>query len=115
MNDELGHEAGDSVLKEVASRLQTHTRDMDTVARVGGDEFVVLATDLPDTAGARVLGEKLRSALNQPFELRGKSYRLRASMGIAIFPDDGGRPAQLLEHADAAMYETKRMNKALVA
>lgn len=111
VNDELGHDAGDSVLKEVALRLQKHTRQMDTVARVGGDEFVVLMTNLRDTADARVGADKLQAALNQPFELRGKPYPLRASMGIAIFPDDGEQSAQLLKHADAAMYEAKRMTK----
>ena len=109
VNDELGHDAGDSVLKEVALRLQKDTRQMDTVARVGGDEFVVLMTNLRDTADARIGADKLQAALNQPFELRGKPYPLRASIGIAMFPDDGEQPLQLLMHADAAMYETKRM------
>ena len=95
----------------MALRLQKHTRDMDTVARVGGDEFVVLMTNLRGTADARVGADKLQAALNQPFELRGKPYPLRASIGIAIFPDDGEQPLQLLKHADAAMYETKRMTK----
>jgi diguanylate cyclase (GGDEF)-like protein len=111
MNDELGHEVGDSVLKEVALRLQKHTREMDTVARVGGDEFVVLMTHLRDTADARAVANKLQAALNQPFELRGKPYPLRTSLGIAIFPDDGEQPGQLLKHADAVMYEAKRMTK----
>ena len=111
VNDEMGHEAGDSVLKEVALRLQKHVRAIDTVARVGGDEFVVLTTNLRNTADARVVADKLQAALNQPFELRGKPYSLRASMGIAIFPDDGEQSAQLLKHADAAMYEAKRMTK----
>lgn len=111
VNDELGHEAGDSVLKEVALRLQEHTRDMDTVARVGGDELVVLITNLRDAADARAVADKLQDALNQPFELRGRPYPLRASLGIAIFPDDGEQPGQLLKHADAVMYEAKRMTK----
>ena len=111
VNDKMGHEAGDSVLKEVALRLQKHTREMETVARVGGDEFVVLATNLRDRADARVVADKLKAALNQPFELRGKPYPLRASIGIAIFPDDGEQPLQLLKHADAVMYEAKRMTK----
>ena len=111
VNDKMGHEAGDSVLKEVALRLQKHTREMETVARVGGDEFVVLATNLRDRADARVVADKLKAALNQPFELRGKPYPLRASIGIAIFPDDGEQPLQLLKYADAVMYEAKRMTK----
>jgi len=111
VNDGLGHDAGDSVLKEVALRLQKHAREMDTVARVGGDEFVVVATNLSDIVNARVVADKLQAVLNLPFELHGKPYPIRASMGIAIFPDDGEQSAQLLKHADAAMYETKRMTK----
>jgi diguanylate cyclase (GGDEF)-like protein len=111
VNDEQGHDAGDSVLKEVALRLQKHTRQMDTVARFGGDEFVVLLTNLRDAADARVVADKLHAALNQPYELRSKPCHLCASIGIAIFPDDGEQAQQLLRHADAAMYETKRMTK----
>ena len=81
------------------------------MARVGGDEFVVLTPNLRNTADARVVADKLQAALNQPFELRGKPYSLRASMGIAVFPDDGEQSAPLLKHADAAMYEAKRMTK----
>ena len=115
VNDELGHEAGDSVLKEAALRLKKHTREMDTVARVGGDEFVVLLTNLRHTADARVVAGKLQAVLSQPFSLFGKSYRLGASIGIGIFPDDGEQPAQILKHADAAMYETKWMTKLAAA
>ena len=111
VNDELGHDTGDSVLKEVALRLQNHTREIDTVARVGGDEFVVLMTNLLNKADARVAADKLQAALNQPFKLRGKPCPLRASIGIAIFPDDGKQPLQLLKHADAAMYEAKQMSR----
>lgn len=111
VNDEQGHDAGDAVLKEVASRLQKNTRQMDTVARIGGDEFVVLMTGLGDTAEVHVWAEKLRAILNQPLELSGKPYTPRASIGIAIYPDDGEQPMQLLKHADAAMYEAKRLNK----
>ena len=109
VNDELGHEAGDSVLKEVATRLQKQVREMDTAARVGGDEFVILLANLRDTADARVVAGKLQAVLNQPFSLLGRSYRLGVSIGIGIFPDDGEQPAQILKHADAAMYEAKQM------
>ena len=66
---------------------------------------------MQDAAGARVGADKLHAALDQPFELRGKPYLLRASIGIAIFPDDGEQAQLLLKHADAAMYEAKRMTK----
>jgi diguanylate cyclase (GGDEF)-like protein len=111
VNDKFGHEAGDAVLKEVAMRLQEASREIDTVARVGGDEFVVLMTNLRDTAEACVGADRLQAALNHPVELHGKPYLPRASVGIAIFPDNGEQPLQLLKHADAAMYEIKRMTK----
>ncbi len=111
VNDKMGHQAGDSVLREVAMRLQKYTREMDTAARVGGDEFVVLVTHLKHKADARAVADKLSTALSQPFELSGKQYSPRVSIGIAVFPDDGEQPGQLIYHADSAMYEAKRMNK----
>lgn len=88
---------------------------METVARVGGDEFVVLITKLQHRADARVMADKLKTVLNQPFELNGKQYSTRVSIGIAVFPDDGEQPEQLLNHADSAMYEAKKMTKLSVA
>ena len=111
VNDELGHKAGDSVLKEVALRLQKHIREMDTAARVGEDEFVVVTTNVRDMANACFVADKLQAALNQPYELHGKPCPLQASIGIAMFPDDGEQPEQLLKHADIAIYEAKRMTK----
>lgn len=107
----MGHQAGDSVLKEVALRLQKNTREMDTVARVGGDEFVVLVTNLKHKDDACVMADKLKTVLNQPYELNGKQYSPRVSIGIAVFPYDGEQPEQLINHADSAMYEAKRMHK----
>ncbi|TAJ91504.1 MAG: GGDEF domain-containing protein [Gammaproteobacteria bacterium] len=111
VNDELGHDAGDAVLKEVAVRLLKQTREMDTVARVGGDEFIVLMTNLRNKEDVHGAAGKLQAALELPFELRDRSFPLRASIGIAVFPDDGELPLQLLKHADAAMYEHKQRTR----
>jgi diguanylate cyclase (GGDEF)-like protein len=107
INDEMGHDQGDTVLKEMALRLQQNTRAVDTVARVGGDEFVILLTKLQDPAGVQLTADKLQTALSKPLELKGKTYLAGASIGVAIFPDDGEQPDQLLKKADAAMYKAK--------
>jgi len=111
VNDEMGHEAGDAVLKEVAQRLQKCSRDTDTVARLGGDEFVLLCTNMRDASDARLIADKVEAVLGQPFELYGKPVALRGSIGIAVFPDDGEQPEQLLKYADVEMYKAKRKNK----
>lgn len=111
INDEMGHEVGDVVLQEVAARLKQHTREMDTVARVGGDEFVILATELSDKDEAHLFADKLQRALLPPFVHGGKQYSLRASLGVSLFPDNGELPAELIKLADAAMYEAKRKSK----
>jgi len=111
VNDEMGHEAGDAILKEVAQRLQKCSRDNDTVARLGGDEFVLICTNMRDAADARLLAEKVEAVLGQPYELYGKPVALRGSIGIAVFPDDGEQPEQLLKYADVEMYKAKHKNK----
>jgi diguanylate cyclase (GGDEF)-like protein len=111
VNDKIGRQAGDSVLREVALRLQKYTRQMDTVARVGEDEFAVLITDLKQKADAQVVADKLETALSEPFELDDKQYSPRVSIGVAVFPYDGEQPEQLVNHANTAMYEAKRLTK----
>lgn len=111
INDELGHEVGDSVLKEVALRLKEHTREMDTVARVGGDEFIVVTPNLRGEDEARLIADKIQIALSQPLTLCGKQYQISASLGIAMYPENGEQAAQLIKHADTAMYQAKRASK----
>ena len=107
-NDALGHEGGDRVLREVAQRLRASLQQADLVARVGGDEFVVLLPACPTPASVRAVVDRLHAALRPPVELEGHALTLRASAGVAIYPEDGGTPDALLRHADRAMYAAKR-------
>lgn len=108
INDSLGHDIGDKLLKAVAMRMQGSVRVVDTVSRVGGDEFVVLLSEieLPDDA-ARV-AEKLISGLSQPYRIDEHELLLTASIGICIYPDNGSQPSILLRNADASMYTAKQ-------
>ena len=107
VNDTLGHESGDSLLREVGIRLGHSLRAGDTVARLGGDEFAVLATGLDDADDALVVARKLRQAVEWPFTLRGLTLEVEASIGIALFPEHGTDVDTLLRHADIAMYQSK--------
>ncbi len=108
INDTLGHEMGDAVLKEAAHRLKAALRDSDTVARRGGDEFVLLLPAIKAVADARLVGEKIRESIANPFDLSGHSLALSASIGIAVYPADGGTERELVTYADAAMYAAKK-------
>lgn len=107
VNDTLGHNIGDLLLKEAARRMQGSVRASDTVARIGGDEFVVLLPTIDNDQDALLVAEKIRSALCQPFVLAGHSIRISSSIGIAVYPDDGSEEKTLLNNADAAMYFAK--------
>ena len=112
VNDTLGHDAGDELLKEAADRLrQVVPRKTDTVSRLGGDEFVVLLTRVNTDQDAVKVAEKILDTLAQPFILPQHTIRISASIGIAVFPQHGGDVAQLLRHADAAMYCAKRSGR----
>lgn len=109
INDTQGHEAGDEVLREVARRLLSSTRQTDTIGRMGGDEFTVLLTDIPDSPLVieNAIG-KIREILGAPVNLAGKTFRISASIGVALYPEDGDTAQQLLIKADANMYMNKR-------
>jgi diguanylate cyclase len=111
-NDRGGHEAGDRILRDVARRLLDGVRQSDLVARVGGDEFVVLLPGCRDQAGARTVAEGLRQRLKPAFALPDGPTHLDASVGIACFPADGTTAEALLAKADARMYEAKRAKPA---
>jgi diguanylate cyclase (GGDEF)-like protein/PAS domain S-box-containing protein len=107
VNDSAGHRAGDAVLRGVAQRLGGCIRKADTLARQGGDEFVIVQSDPHDAADCEVVAQKVLRALAAPFEVEGASYRLGASIGIALFPSAGADADALLRAADAAMYRAK--------
>jgi diguanylate cyclase (GGDEF)-like protein/PAS domain S-box-containing protein len=113
INDERGHAAGDAVLQEVARRLLSATRAEDLVARVGGDEFVILQTDLGEEHNTKKLSDRVRRVLRMPVRLADNtSVQIGCSVGIAQFPDDGKTPEDLLRSADAAMYRVKEQARA---
>ncbi len=107
INDTYGHAVGDEVLKEVARRLRAGVRATDTVARVGGDEFLVLLEELDDQAEAEEVREKLRKLLALPIHLAVGDVQIGASIGVAIYPDNGSEIAELTAFADRDMYTRK--------
>ena len=111
VNDQFGHLIGDYALRTVAKRLKDSVRESDTVARLGGDEFVVLVAGQHSTEDASVVAEKILGALTDPVAAGGRKFEIGASIGISIFPRDGGTAEQLLKHADAAMYRVKEAGK----
>lgn len=113
INDEFGHDVGDLVLKASAARLKTCARESDTVARIGGDEFVAVLNDLAASTGAAEVARKMIDCLEQPLPLPdGHANRISASIGIAIYPTIGEKAEALMAAADEAMYVAKRNGKA---
>lgn len=110
INDNFGHAAGDAVLVTVANRVRAQLREDDLVARLGGDEFAVLLAPLHEVEDARRIAEKINASMDVPIQLPGSHSILSSlSIGIAVYPDDGTTPSALLDAADAAMYQTKRL------
>jgi len=109
VNDTLGHQAGDELLIEVANRLLRGTREIDTVARIGGDEFGMLWPSYPSPKQHFIkIKNRVLSHINAYFELEGTEYTISISMGISVYPYDGDNPQTLFRIADNAMYEAKR-------
>lgn len=111
VNDTHGHEAGDIVLKAVAERLRMAVRASDTVARTGGDEFVILIEDSRDANDARVLAEKLLASLREPIMAGDYQFQIGVSIGISLSPADSDQPTQLIRMADKAMYKVKESGR----
>jgi diguanylate cyclase (GGDEF)-like protein len=107
INDTLGHTVGDELLKVLATRLRSCLRDTDTVARLGGDEFAIIQTAIEQPANITDLVQRIHEAIRQPYEFGGHELIADASIGIAMAPEDGTDPDQLLKNADLAMYGAK--------
>lgn len=110
VNDTHGHAVGDMLLQTVANRLKGCVRETDTVARIGGDEFVVLLHSVHAAEDADSVAGKIRQVLAQPMRLDGHDLRIESSIGVARFPEHGEEEQQLFRHADQAMYAAKRLN-----
>jgi diguanylate cyclase (GGDEF)-like protein len=108
INDTLGHNIGDLLLQEIAQRLLASVRESDTVARIGGDEFVVLLPVIEATADAGTVAEKIRLTLALPFQICEHKIQIGCSIGIAVYPEHGEDEADLLKNADTAMYQAKQ-------
>ena len=107
VNDSLGHSFGDIVLKEIAKRLKQCTRPQDTVARVGGDEFLIMLSSVDGVADASSAAERVMQEMSAEFLIQGHSLRLSCSIGISIFPEHGADAETLIKNADLAMYFAK--------
>jgi len=107
VNDSLGHDAGDEVLRIIAARLDGMVRNADTLARLGGDEFVVILEPVNKQSDARRYVEKMLDAISQPVNANGHKLHMKASVGISIFPDNGNDIESLMKTADIAMYKAK--------
>ncbi len=112
VNDSLGHQAGDRLLEMVSVRLMACVRAEDTLARVGGDEFVIMLSDISDSEAAAAIAQKIISAISAPFILGTEEIKVTPSIGISICPQDGCDSDTLLKHADSAMYQAKQSGRA---
>jgi len=111
VNDTLGHEAGDELLRMVSRRLREELGPEDVMARISGDEFVVVLGDVESAQAAMFKARKLQAALVKPFEVQDLSHHVTASIGVCLYPDDAPDGPTLLRHADSAMYRVKRSGK----
>jgi len=108
INDSLGHIVGDALLVEVSKRLAACIRDVDTVSRIGGDEFVVLLTNIDDASDITIVTDRIIDSFTEPFRIKDHELFAAPSMGITVFPEDGGNTMDLYRNADIAMYDSKK-------
>ncbi len=108
VNDTFGHDMGDELLKAVSERLKTCVREVDTVARMGGDEFTIILEGVSSEQNVLVVAKRITESIATPFELKGHSISIGISIGITIYPQDDHPVDELLKHADTAMYQAKQ-------
>ena len=111
INDNLGHQTGDALLKEVASRLSKEIREVDTLSRVGGDEFIIILHGLKQQNDAKAVADKLIRACAQTCHINTHDVSIGCSIGVSVYPDNGADGDTLIKHADEAMYQAKRAGK----
>lgn len=111
INDTLGHDIGDEVLRQVTARLRRSLRESDIIARFGGDEFAAMMRDIEDADAARAAAKRVLSAVDQPYSLDGEEYHISASIGISMYPGDSADATALLRNAELAMYRAKDQGK----
>ena len=111
INDKFGHDAGDELLQEVTARLRQNIREEDTVARIGGDEFIFILNDLSDAGNAALTAQKIIHSLEAPFVIHENICQIGGSIGISTFPDDSDKMETLVTQADDAMYQAKKNGK----
>lgn len=111
INDDLGHAAGDKVLIEVAGRLHNSIREVDTLARLAGDEFTIILESITNMQDVAEIANKILHTFQKPIHIDGTDQKVTTSIGISIFPDDGNTPEELLQNADTAMYKAKNSGK----
>ncbi|KNB73119.1 bifunctional diguanylate cyclase/phosphodiesterase [Brevibacillus reuszeri] len=107
VNDSFGHDVGDLLLKEAATRLKASVKPGDMVARLGGDEFTVLISNLTEREEAAAVAEQIMQVMQEPFYMNGQAFNISSSIGISLFPDDGDNAEDLLKRADTALYTVK--------
>ena len=111
INDQHGHEFGDNVLRSTAERITAEIRETDTVARIGGDEFVIILSSIPETEIANRIARSLVEAIARPLEIGDVAITISVSIGISLYPDNGVTAEELIRSADKAMYSIKRDGK----
>lgn len=114
VNDTLGHSVGDELLKQIGTRFNSMIGVKETIARIGGDEFAMVAENVKDEDSALAIGRRIREILLQPFQVSTSSLQISASIGVALYPDDGDDQEKLLVAADSAMYRAKRTGAGLL-
>ncbi len=111
VNDTLGHRVGDALLKELARRIRAALRQSDVLARISGDEFVVVLEDFPDESAPELVAHKILDEVRRPFQVDGHEIHVSGSLGLALHPEDGADAETLLKNADAAMYHAKELGR----